>query len=233
MSALSWPSPGVAISSARHEHRHLAEHLGRAAHAAAPAAELGLARRPRCRAVQVSGHGDGLAEHQPARTVEVAGEDVDHVDEPRRRACRTPGCTGRCGRRRRRARRRRARGRCGGCVSAGDAGSTSATASGVKPSAAAAHLVDAVRPGRRGGRGRRAPRRRARARRASRNAASVPGRIGQPLVGAVGGAGAARVDHDDLAAARRGCASISPSTSGQREQEPPRRLRVGAHDHDQ
>ena len=48
-SARIWPSPGVAISSARHDTGTWPEHLGRAAHAALPAAEVS-ARRPRARA---------------------------------------------------------------------------------------------------------------------------------------------------------------------------------------
>ncbi len=61
--------------------RHLPQHLGRAAHAALPAVEreaLGELRR----AQAGERPGQGLGEHGPALAVEVAGERVHHVDQP-------------------------------------------------------------------------------------------------------------------------------------------------------
>ena len=82
ISALIWPSPGVAISSARQDTGTWPKHLLGAADAGAEAAELRRAvlearyrldrdrpcRRPR--------------EHAAALDVEVAGQDVDDVDQP-------------------------------------------------------------------------------------------------------------------------------------------------------
>ncbi len=63
--------------------RHLAQHLGHTGHARRPLAEaaravLGGRRHPRHRPR------DRLAPHEPAGTVELADDDVHHVDEPRR-----------------------------------------------------------------------------------------------------------------------------------------------------
>ena len=59
----------------------------------------------------------------------------------------------------------------------------------------------------------------------------MPGRIAQPLVGALGGAGAARIDHHHLAAARANRVE-PPEHVGRREQAALRRVRVGA-EHEQ
>ena len=84
ISARTWPSPGVSISSARQATGSSPKTSPSAAHAAVPAAEgrapaaPGLARRVR--------RADRRArEHRAAGAVEVAGEDVEDVDEPARR----------------------------------------------------------------------------------------------------------------------------------------------------
>ncbi len=63
--------------------RDLSEHLGSTAYAARPATE-GVAVGPHGVGERGERPGDGLAEHRAARAVEVAREDRDHVDQPRR-----------------------------------------------------------------------------------------------------------------------------------------------------
>ena len=80
-SALIWPSPGVAISSARQESGKLSEHLGRAAHPAAKAPEfeaLGELGRPD----RGERPRDGVGEHRAALAVEVPREHVQHLHQP-------------------------------------------------------------------------------------------------------------------------------------------------------
>ena len=152
------------------------KHLRQAAHAALPAAEL--ARPCRCPGVprRVRRARGGLREHRAARAVEVAGQHVEHVDEPAREraellragadAAVDGGALGarparaRCaGSRRRRCRRRPRR------------------ASGVKSRGERLDLVEPVgvlgEPARIG----RAPRRTARCTSANSRSASVPGRM--------------------------------------------------------
>ena len=63
--------------------RQLAEDLAQPAHAAVPAPEGGAAAAPGL-AGGVRRADRGAREHRAARAVEVAGEDVEHVDEPAR-----------------------------------------------------------------------------------------------------------------------------------------------------
>ena len=77
------PSPGVSISSAMHHGRQLTEGLRQLAHPAGAAVQAHLAAEAGL-APGVAGAGRRLGEHGAAGTVEVAGEHVEHVDEPRR-----------------------------------------------------------------------------------------------------------------------------------------------------
>src|SRR5439155_20865460 len=63
--------------------RKLAVHLGRLTHPAPPATEA-YALPPPGRAARVRAAGRGAGEHRAAHLVEVAGEHVDHVDQPAR-----------------------------------------------------------------------------------------------------------------------------------------------------
>ncbi len=63
--------------------RQLADRLGKTTDAAAPAPDLHAPARSR-RAARVGGAGRGPREHRAARAVEIAGHDVEHVDEPAR-----------------------------------------------------------------------------------------------------------------------------------------------------
>ena len=76
-SARIWPSPGVSISSASADDRQLAAELGQPAHPALP-------RAPD--AGRVPGPGSAVdgrpREHRAARPVEVAGDGVEHLDQP-------------------------------------------------------------------------------------------------------------------------------------------------------
>ncbi len=67
-----------------HDHgRELAEGLGQLAHTAGAAVEVDRPTEPRL-APGVAGAGGGRGEHGPAGAVEVAGEHVEHVHQPRR-----------------------------------------------------------------------------------------------------------------------------------------------------
>ena len=76
------PSPGVSISSARTTAGSSPKVSGQLAHPAGAAVEADLAPEARL-AAGVAGAGGRLGEHGAAGTVEVAGEHVEHVDQPR------------------------------------------------------------------------------------------------------------------------------------------------------
>src|SRR3954451_7151164 len=90
ISARTWPSPGVSISSARH--------AAGSSPKTSPMPRTRLCQRPKAaprpeppappapgRAGRVEGADGGAREHGAAGPVEVAGEDVEDVDEPARR----------------------------------------------------------------------------------------------------------------------------------------------------
>ena len=101
ISARICPSPGVSISSASARPAARRSVSGRPAHAAGASGRAATPRprpgAPACCAAPAAARG----EHRAARPVEVAGQHVEHVDEPATRACRTPASSCRCGRRRR------------------------------------------------------------------------------------------------------------------------------------
>ena len=83
-SARIWPSPGVAISSARHDTGTWPSTSGAPRTRRLPPAEVRDATlEPGHREVGDRPH-RGPGEHQPADRVEVAGEHVDDVDQPAR-----------------------------------------------------------------------------------------------------------------------------------------------------
>ena len=65
-------------------HGDVAQHLGHAAHAAAPAAEVGRAAVEALHRQRADRPRGRSREHQPAGDVEVPGQDVDDVDQPAR-----------------------------------------------------------------------------------------------------------------------------------------------------
>ena len=85
ISARIWPSPGVSISSARHATGSSPKRLGRGR---ARGCSSGRSRKPRpCRRRAARcwrPRRGGQREHRAALAVEVAGEDVEDVDEPAR-----------------------------------------------------------------------------------------------------------------------------------------------------
>ena len=143
ISALIWPAPGVAISSARHEIGTWPSTSGAPRTRLLPAAELAAVAPGPAGGARRSTTRPGSANIEPPGRSRLPGEDVQRRRPATTRACRTPGCRCRCGRRPPRAARRRARGRARRIVSAGSA-QVSATASGVKARASRADLVDAV-----------------------------------------------------------------------------------------
>ena len=160
MSALIWPSPGVAISSARQESGNCPSTSG--------APRTRLSQRPNSKPsansggrIEVSDQRDGVGEHRAALAVEVAGEHVQHLHQPGGQGAELLGAGADApvdGAARAsdssRARRR--------IVSAGTR-QQSATASGAKSRARRSHLAEPRSPDPRGGRDARGPRRRARA----------------------------------------------------------------------
>ena len=178
--------------------RELAEHLGRAAHAALVAVQA-HARAHAGLAARVGRERGGLREHRAAGPVELAREHVQHVDEPARRGAELGG---------------------GGADPAVDA---AAVRGRELAREAPDHVGRARRSAARPARARTARSRGARRRRRSStrragpsvtrssaksactmpasSSASVPGRIGDVLVGDRGGLAAARIDHHEPAAA--------------------------------
>ena len=77
---LTWPGPGVSISSARHDSGNWPSASGAPRTPAVPAAEAPF----RAPVLLGGGHGHRLGPHQPADRVEVGGEGADHVGQPRR-----------------------------------------------------------------------------------------------------------------------------------------------------
>ena len=178
--------------------------------------------------VDVRRAGGGPREHRAARAVEVAGEHVEHVDQPARERAELlragadapvdGGALGagqvareRADRRRRRCRR------------------PAATASGVNGRAQRRWPRRGRSGARRAGRARRGPRRRARCTIAKRRSASVPGRMKRCSSASSAVRRAPRVDDDDPAAALADRAQ-PPAHVGRGHQAAVRDERVGAED---
>ena len=205
--------------------RHLAEHLGDVTHARPPLAGPHTVGERRVRQ-RVHAPRDGVAEHQAAGPVEVAGEDVHDVDQPGRERPEllVAGADAAVERRRRRGR-----------VLAGDApdgvgrdATRRLDALGGEVDRRGPHHVDAVDVGADGTEvdevlGEEHVHHREEERGVG------AGNDGDPLVGAVRGARPTRVDHHDLATAGADAVELAEDVRT-REERPLRRLRVPAHD---
>ena len=100
ISARTWPSPGVSISSARHDDGQLAEDLGQPADAALPAADRGRRGPRRASPAEFDWPAAARVNIAPPAPVEVPGQHVEHVDEPARERPELLRAWCRCGRRR-------------------------------------------------------------------------------------------------------------------------------------
>ena len=226
ISALIWPGPGVSISSARQVIGSSPKTSG------APLTRLrvapgGDAAADARLAAGVVREGGRPREHRAAGLVEVAGEHVEHVDEPRRQRAETLGAGAEApvdaGRRSRRR------------VHAPGGGSCRRRCRSAPPRARAR---TAARPGARRRRRPRAARARPSRTRPSSNSvctiaasrkASAPGRMKWCSSASGRGLGAARVDHDDAAAARAQRLGLAAEV-GHRPQAAVADQRVGAED---
>ena len=201
ISARTWPSPGVSISSARQATGQLAEHLAEPAHARLPSGRSAR-RGPRPGSpLRVRRAGGGRGEHRAAGPVEVAGEHVEHVDQPARGRAELLRASCRCGRRPPRSARGRELARdARGSSSASMPARRRRPRAGSRPASARTSSSPSTCSASGAGRDEAL---------GEQHVAPAPEqqRVGaradeQVLVGLLGGARAARVDHDDLAAAR-------------------------------